>query len=201
MSLDDSVDLCIATTTPSEYEGAKEVLKKIVKVSSLEERRYKCDEDNELLVRYANWQDFPGRLGSPRRSLRVALVIANGQGREEALKLQEKISQSKLRPSVVAMTGVCAGNPSSVQLGDVLVPFEIAVKDGKTDGGGKFIGNAKRVFLSENLKTTARFIAGEMQWSDYIPEELESIPSPLDVQNLILQKVSSTSYLFLRVIA
>ena len=182
----DPVDLCIATTTPSEYEGAEGVLKKIA--PPLQEGLYECD-GTVLTVLYANWADFPGSPGSPGRPLRVALVGADGPGREEAVKLQEKISQSKLTPSVVAMTGVCAGNPSSVLLGDVLVPFEIALEAGKTEKGERKV-QAKRSKLDPILRSAAQSVyRRERKWLDYIPEELMAIPSSLDVLNFILEKV------------
>lgn len=63
------------------------------------------------------WEaEIPG----PKRPLRIAATFAWQMGLTATALLSERLITS-LRPSLFAMTGICAGFPDSVRLGDVIV--------------------------------------------------------------------------------
>ncbi|XP_065826158.1 uncharacterized protein [Oscarella lobularis] len=117
------------------------------------------------------------------RSLEVALVRAGDQRGHKATDFVESLSHTPLEPSVIAMVGVCAGNPKLVQLGDLLVPKAISLDDGKQYAGGRQ-GRTETIpiEIDETLKGIAGVIEDNAPWLEYIPEELKSIEPPVSLK-------------------
>lgn len=85
-----------------------------------------------------------------------------------------------LRPGCLVMSGVCAGNPGDVALGDVVIS-ELAYQydEGKREVG-RFVGDHRQTAVSENWRRAA----GSLQ-----PEALPSYgqPSPNDARYWVLE--------------
>ena len=171
------VDLCLVTTTETELHSAKKVLKKIT--GSLD-GPYQClrSDTKKLaaMVFSTAWKHF----FDDDRSLEVALVRAGDQRGHKATDFVESLSHTPLEPSVIAMVGVCAGNPKLVQLGDLLVPKAISLDDGKQYVGGRQ-GRTETIpiEIDETLKGIAGVIEENAPWLEYVPEELKSIKPPV----------------------
>ena len=172
------VDLCLVTTTETELYSAKEVLKKIT--GSLDGPLQCLRSDTKKLatmVFSTTWKDF----FDDGRSLEVALVRSGDQRGYKAIEFVDSLSHTPLEPSVIAMVGVCAGNPKFVQLGDLLVPKAISLDDGKQYADGKQ-GRTETfpIKIDETLKGITTGVIGEdQQWLEYVPEELKSIKPPV----------------------
>ena len=76
--------------------------------------------DGYKRARHHDLLDDVERLLRRRTSARNGPRPADAMRRDEAASFMERLASTPLKPSVVAMVGVCAGNPNFVQLGDLL---------------------------------------------------------------------------------
>ena len=172
MSFKKRVDLCLVTTTPAELDSAKEVLREIT--GSLE-GPFEClrSDRNELvaMVFSATWNEF----FDDRRPLEVALVKADDMRCHKATEFVESLSHTPLKPSVIAMVGVCAGNPKrdGLQLGDLLVPRAIFLDDGKEyANGAQGRTETDPVKINKTLWKIVGGLGEDAPWVQHIPEKL-----------------------------
>ena len=183
MPFNKEVGLCVVTTTSAELDSAKDVLMKITGSPMAGPSPCLRSDTKELaaMVFSATCKDF----FDDGRSLEVALVKADDMRSHKAAEFVESLSRTPLEPSVIAMVGVCAGNPKreGLQLGDLVVPRAIFLDDGKQYANGE---QGRTESLPAQIDETLRKIAGvigkDAPWVKYIPEELQSIKPPITLK-------------------
>ena len=122
------VDVLIVTALPEERAAARTVLTAGVDGMRVATWSEAGDEDAPYLV---------GELfGEDGAKLRVALGRPTRMGATSAASFTTTLAE-RLKPRCLAMTGVCAGNPSDVALGDVIVAeLTYAYDEGKRTQNG-----------------------------------------------------------------
>ena len=183
----DKIDVLIVTAAKTEFEAVSAVLKK-VSGQDLKDCPLHYSDQCVLGCMVATWKPSENRC-----PMMVGVVQQTEIGADGVAKIVDVLkdvlkSQKIVKHGLVAMIGMCAGNEGSVvKLGDVLVPWEIAL----AGEGGKleekdFQVEAKSAELPFHLKTAVQRAAQkakaqydkETNWLDYIPDEFKGTPSP-----------------------
>lgn len=101
-----------------------------------------------------------GSLLTQAGTRQVALARATRMGAVPVASVAASLA-SQLRPACLAMSGVCAGNPSDVALGDVIVAeLAYAYDEGKRSAKG-FMGDHRQVPLSDDWQRVAQELSLE----------------------------------------
>lgn len=118
-----SVDVLIITALPMELDATRASL--LAAGASMTP----CDEETSRPYLF-------GILSAKARQLRVALARPTRMGATATAPIAGALSE-RLSPQCLAMSGVCAGNPADVSLGDVVVAeCAYAYDEGKLTTGG-----------------------------------------------------------------
>eukprot|EP00118_Oscarella_pearsei_P019573 m.208664 g.208664 ORF g.208664 m.208664 type:complete len:510 (+) comp39712_c2_seq53:45-1574(+) len=191
-----SVDLCLVTAVPTEFEAIRAVFEHVTK-QPMKEAMYEGPgvqpgaPPRRLSGLTVDWDDyFPDK----SRPLKIALLLQDEMGTADASKTVHFISVTELKSAkVVAMAGVCAGaEDKEVHLGDLLMPIKIAKEAGKQKSGG-YSADAHFRELDEGMKNVAKMAAAaagnRYPWKHEIPEDVRNLPSPSLLLDTILAKV------------
>lgn len=93
-------------------------------------------------------------------AVRVALARATRTGCIAAAATASSLAE-RLRPRVLAMSGVCAGNPSAVNLGDVVIADSTYVYDEGHQTEDGFTANHRQIPMPDAWVRAAQDLAGE----------------------------------------
>lgn len=142
-----NVDVLIVTALKTEFEAARKVFLR--------------DGDEKIGV--TQWETMPGDrpyicgryLLDDGSGFDLAIARPNRMGANSTGSLAAALVE-RLRPLCLAMTGVCAGNPEEVALGDVVVgELAYAYDEGKRDAEG-FTGDHRQSPIAEAWLTAAQ---------------------------------------------
>jgi nucleoside phosphorylase len=152
------VDVLIITALPMEYDAARDVAMR------LSEGAPWTEQDANTPTPYL--------LGAHRlasgRTLSVALARPTRMGGPATMPIMAALVE-RLKPHCLAMSGVCAGNPADVALGDVIIGEMVYYCDeGKRTADG-FEGDHRQVPLHDTLLRAAQELR---------PDDLPSFGAP-----------------------
>ena len=152
------VDVLIITALPMEYEAARDVAMRL--------------SDGVGWVEQGANTPTPYLLGPYRmangRTLSVALARPTRMGGPSTVPIMAALVE-RLKPHCLAMSGVCAGNPADVALGDVIIGEMVYYCDeGKRTADG-FEGDHRQVPLNDMLLRAAQELR---------PDDLPSFGAP-----------------------
>ncbi|MDX1047101.1 hypothetical protein GOL40_28055 [Sinorhizobium medicae] len=134
------IDVLVVTALKSEYDAARQVFTKTDKRTSGVGQWKKVRGDRPYIFGRYELTDQTSFVLALARSTRMG---ANATGSLAATLLD------RLRPACLAMSGVCAGNPDEVALGDVVIgELAYAYDEGKRDADG-FLGDHRQSPISE----------------------------------------------------
>jgi hypothetical protein len=209
---DDSIDIIIMTATDTEFEAVTTVLEK-VSGKALESNPILYNNERVLHCMVGTWR--PSLERHPR-ALVVGIIqqaaIGSAETNNLVVVLNDALSSGRIvKNGLVAMIGMLAGEKDSkVSLGDVLVPWEIALAgDGARVQETSTAIDANIAKLPFFLKTAVQEAVGnskDTKWLEHLPEEYRHAPSPrylIDATLFALQKkngVASVSELYTQLI-
>ena len=153
------VDILIVNALKMEHDAAKAAL----------------EAAGVALTRYENTGGVPhlaGSLLTQAGAKQVVLARATRMGAVPVSSVAASLA-SQLHPTCVAMSGVCAGNPSDVALGDVIVAeLAYAYDEGKRSAKG-FEGDHRQIPLADDWQRIAQELALEALPSFGEPDDAE----------------------------
>ncbi|XP_062499427.1 uncharacterized protein LOC134176781 [Corticium candelabrum] len=118
----------------------------------------------------------------------------------EAVRVGVKETNQVSKRGCLVMAGICAGNPDTVQMGSVMTPPSISRESTESDDNTPWISPDSKIKLKLDVRAAIgaahpRNDANEYEWLDkYLPEEYKSTPSPLHLQDAILDKLNRVCY-------
>lgn len=159
------VDVLIITALPLEFDAARDVAMR------LSEGVRWAEQDADTPTPYLLGEH---RLPSGR-TLSVALARPTRMGGPSTVPIMAALVE-RLRPRCLAMSGVCAGNPADVALGDVIIGEMVYYCDeGKRTADG-FEGDHRQVPLDDMLVRAAQELR---------PDDLPSFGAPAGAEGKI----------------
>ena len=177
------------TATKTEFRGVKAVLQEV----SGQDMLKPCPIDYSggvLPCKVATWEHRKGHSPLTVGVTRQADIGTDG-ATNLVVALKDALGKAIAKNGLVAMVGICAGDGSSVALGDVLIPWTIALERGKLSKPG-FKVQADPVGLPHQLKTaviTAEKADDEAKWLNYVPAKFRNAPSPMYLFDATLQEL------------
>lgn len=138
-------DVLIITALKSEHAAAR---------AAFETNGVKFeDKDQKKTLPY-----LTGHLSTSTGGLSISLARPTRMGATSTVSLAASLIE-RLRPRCLAMCGVCAGNPSEVALGDIIIAeCAYAYDEGKRTTNG-FEGDHRQFPLNDSLLRTAQNLA------------------------------------------
>ena len=177
------------TATKTEFKGVKAVLQEVSGQDTLEPCPIDYSE-GVLPCKVATWEPRKGRSPLTVGVTRQADIGTDG-ATNLVVALKDALGKAIAKNGLVAMVGICAGDGSMVALGDVLIPWKIAVERGKLSKS-EFKVQAGPVGLPHQLKTavmTAEEDDDEAKWLNYLPAKFRNVPSPMYLFDATLQEL------------
>ncbi len=142
-----SVDVLIVTALPEEYDAARAAGLQFTAGSSAEWRKH----DQTRSAPYETLQ-IPSTAGKP---LTIALARPTRMGGRSTAPVTTALAE-RLNPQCLAMSGVCAGNPDAVALGDVVIAEMTYEYDEGKRAADDFVGDHRHLLLDDTWVRAAQ---------------------------------------------